>query len=211
LRDGRIISSKHQHTDKSNPAPEEQQLVMADQEPWGEWMGGWKAGMEKDAEADRVDRQKAAFGAETLAKLKDLNILIVGLRGTGVETAKNLILSNVGAVVVWDPERTAIRDLGTNFYLTEEHAAVGAVRSEACLEQLKSLNPFCKVEAYNGEISDEYLLQADVNGTQKPFSAIVVTQLLPKAELFRINETARVNNIAVRARPGRLSAIRVFL
>ena len=62
--------------------------------PWGEWMTG---------EAARIDRQKDAFGAE-MAKLKDLNVLVVGCRGVGVEAAKNLILSNVGAVVMWDPE-----------------------------------------------------------------------------------------------------------
>eukprot|EP01048_Picozoa_sp_COSAG05_P030361 COSAG05_NODE_10499_length_562_cov_1.053996_1_plen_56_part_10 len=53
---------------------------------WGEWMGGWKKGVQAaDEEAERVDRQKAAFGAETLAKLKDINVLVVGMRGVGVE------------------------------------------------------------------------------------------------------------------------------
>jgi hypothetical protein len=166
-------------------------------EAWGEWMGGWKKGVQAaDQEADRVDRQKAAFGAETLAKLKDINVLIVGMRGVGVETAKNLILSNVGSVVIWDPEPTEARDRGSNFYLTEEHVAEGTARNEASLSQLKSLNPFCKVEAYSGEITCEYLSQQDVNGTGKPFTAVIVTRLLPKAELFRINTTARANNCA---------------
>ena len=165
---------------------------------WGEWMGGWKAGLagEADGEAARIDRQKAAFGAETLAKLKDLNVLVVGQRGVGVEAAKNLILSNVGAVVVWDPEPTRMRDLGSNFYLTEAHAAAGTPRAEAGLPQLKSLNPYCKVEAYMGALSDAYILTPDVNATGKPFAAVVVTQLLPKADLFRINKVARENNIA---------------
>ena len=54
-------------------------------------MGGWKKGVvAADGEADRLDRQKAAFGADTLSNLKDLNVLIVGLRGVGVEAAKAL-------------------------------------------------------------------------------------------------------------------------
>ena len=104
------------------------------------------------------------------------------------QTAKNLILSNVGGVVVWDPEVACMRDMGSNFYLNEQHVAEGTTRSEACLAQLKSLNPHCKVEAYNGELGDEYLLQKDVNGTGKPFATVIVTQLLPKADLFRINQ-----------------------
>ena len=54
---------------------------MGESDAWGEWMGGWKVGGSENAEADRLDRQKAAFGAETLAKLKDLNVLCVGMRG----------------------------------------------------------------------------------------------------------------------------------
>ena len=158
-------------------------------------MGGWKEGLSEGGdEAERIDRQKAAFGAETLAKLKDLNVLIVGMRGVGIEAAKNLILSNVGSVVAWDPEPTEPRDLGCNFYLTAAHAAAGAPRAEASLPQLKSLNPFCKVESYDGALDDAYLTQADVAGTGKPFTAIIVTRLLPKAELFRINAVARANN-----------------
>jgi hypothetical protein len=115
---------------------------------WGEWMGGWKTDIAggKDGEAARIDRysslgrtlvaahcrpqmtcavfaknrQKAAFGAETIAKLKDLHVLIIGLRGVGVEAAKNLILSNVGGVVVWDP------------VLTRSHHAVQLVLSQHC-------------------------------------------------------------------------------
>lgn len=171
---------------------------MAEQKAaWGEWMSGWKGAEDTDGEAARIDRQKAAFGADTLAKLKDINVLIVGLRGTGVETAKNLILSNVGGVTVWDPEPTVIRDLGSNFYLSEKHAHEGTLRAEAALPQLKSLNPYCQVEAnVDATVSDELILTKDVNGTGKPFTAVVVTRLLPKAELFRINQTARNNNMA---------------
>jgi hypothetical protein len=61
---------------------------------WGEWMGSWKVGSQIDQEAERIDRQKAAFGGDTISRLKDLNVLILGCKGVGVETAKNLILSN---------------------------------------------------------------------------------------------------------------------
>ena len=97
------VSSSAMSTPPASDAADGAQAAAA---PWGEWMTGWKTGLadEADGEAARIDRQKAAFGAETLAKLKDLNVLVVGCRGVGVEAAKNLILSNVGAVVMWDPE-----------------------------------------------------------------------------------------------------------
>ena len=41
------------------------------------------------------------IGAETTAKLIKMKILIVGLRGIGIETAKNLALQGAGAITVW--------------------------------------------------------------------------------------------------------------
>jgi hypothetical protein len=37
-------------------------------------MGAWKAAAgQVDQEQERIDRQKAAFGAETLSRIKDIN------------------------------------------------------------------------------------------------------------------------------------------
>ena len=47
---------------------------------WGEWMGSYKTGSLVDNESERMDRQKAAFGGETIARLKDLNVLIIGMQ-----------------------------------------------------------------------------------------------------------------------------------
>lgn len=41
-----------------------------------------------------------SLGAETTAKLIKMKILIVGLRGIGIETAKNLALQGAGAITV---------------------------------------------------------------------------------------------------------------
>ena len=60
---------------------------------WGEWMGGWKLGAAIDQEAERIDRQKAAFGHDTIARLKDLNVLIVGCAGVGKHSFYSLSLS----------------------------------------------------------------------------------------------------------------------
>ena len=55
---------------------------------WGEWMGAWKAEAgEVDEEADRLSRQMAAFGGDTSARMKDLNVLIIGCRGVSVEAS----------------------------------------------------------------------------------------------------------------------------
>jgi len=160
-------------------------------------MGAHKTGNLVDNESERIDRQKAAFGHDTIARLKDLNVLIVGCQGVGVETAKNLILSNVGGVVLWDTTICKEFHRGSNFYVTPENVASGDVTlADASLGELRSLNPFCRVEILgSNSLSDEALLSNDVLGTRRPFSAVVVTQLLPKQALFHLNEIARTNGI----------------
>ncbi|KAL7550696.1 hypothetical protein ACHAWF_013915 [Thalassiosira exigua] len=163
---------------------------------WGDWMGAHKTGADVDQESERIDRQKAAFGGDTIARLKDLNVLIVGCAGVGVETAKNLILSNVGGVALWDEAACEEVHRGSNFYVTSDHVLEGASLAEASLGELRSLNPFCRVGVLAGGLGDEVLLSKDVLGTHRPYAAVVVTKLLPKDELFRLNETARANGIA---------------
>jgi hypothetical protein len=62
-------------------------------------------------------------GAETTAKLTKLKVIIVGLRGVGVETAKNLSLQGVGAITLVDPTPVAIHDVGVNFFIHETDIA----------------------------------------------------------------------------------------
>ena len=48
-------------------------------------------------------RQIGTFGLETMGKLIKMKVLIVGMRGLGVEIAKNLILAGPNAVTIYDP------------------------------------------------------------------------------------------------------------
>jgi ubiquitin-activating enzyme E1 len=66
-------------------------------------------------------RQIKTLGIETMRKLQNLKILIIGMRGLGVEITKNIILSGVKEVKILDQNITSINDLGNNFFLSEEN------------------------------------------------------------------------------------------
>jgi len=89
-------------------------------------------------------RQIGTFGLETMGKLVKLKVLIVGLRGLGVETAKNIILAGPASVTLYDPTIARINDMGSNFYLTQVHIGT-ATRADASLPQLAELNNHVKV------------------------------------------------------------------
>ena len=97
------------------------------------------ANLENDSRfMDQYSRQIGAYGLETMGKLVQMDVLIVGLRGVGIECAKNLCLAGPKSVTVCDPAPVVARDLGSNFFLTEEDlgkpragCVVGAARANA--------------------------------------------------------------------------------
>jgi len=98
---------------------------------------------------------------ETMGKLIKMNVAIIGLRGLGVEVAKNLILAGPKSVLLFDDEITKINDLGANFYTEEKHIGK-ATRADACFEKLQELNPYVKVSVFKSRAD----LEAAINSQE---------------------------------------------
>mmetsp|Transcript_5168 Transcript_5168/g.12193 ORF Transcript_5168/g.12193 Transcript_5168/m.12193 type:complete len:1187 (+) Transcript_5168:58-3618(+) len=94
---------------------------------------------------NRFSRQNAALGAEVTMKMTQMRLLLVGLRGIGAETAKNIVLQGIGGVTIVDPKPVATPDLGLNFFFAE--GDVGKPRADVMVNKLKELNPLCKIES----------------------------------------------------------------
>ncbi len=71
-------------------------------------------------------------------QLVQLRVLVVGARGLGIETAKNLALAGPAAITLHDEAAVVMADLGANFFLRPSH--VGARRAGSVIAQLKELN-----------------------------------------------------------------------
>ena len=71
-------------------------------------------------------------------QLVTLRVLIVGVKGVGIETAKNLVLAGPGAVTLFDNGPAEAKDMGANFFLTPAH--VGTPRADAVVGALRELN-----------------------------------------------------------------------
>jgi ubiquitin-activating enzyme E1 len=126
-------------------------------------------------------RQLGAYGVEAMGKLITLRVFLYGLRGLGVEIAKNLILAGPKRVIIQDDGIVNTRDLGSNFYCTEHH--VGQVsRADASLEQLKLLNPYVDVQTHQGEVTTDFLANFDV---------VVFTDFYDRKRLIAFNNFCR--------------------
>ena len=128
-------------------------------------------------------RQIRTFGIDTVSKLKNLRILIIGLRGLGIEIAKNIILSGVKEVTISDKNKTLIIDLGNNFFLLEEN--IGKPREISCLNKLKELNTYVNVDIFSDNLEEKI----------KDFDVAIITEIMKTEKLFSINEICHDKNI----------------
>uniref|UniRef100_A0A667WUH0 E1 ubiquitin-activating enzyme n=1 Tax=Myripristis murdjan TaxID=586833 RepID=A0A667WUH0_9TELE len=115
-----------------------------------------------DAEIDEglYSRQLYVLGHDAMKRMQNSNVLISGMRGLGVEIAKNVILGGVKSVTVHDQGVAEWRDLSSQFYLREED--LGKNRAEVSQPRLAELNSYVPVAAYTGALTDDYLTQFQV-------------------------------------------------
>jgi ubiquitin-activating enzyme E1 len=79
-----------------------------------------KAGNQQgDIDESLYSRQLYVLGHEAMRKMAQSNVLISGMRGLGVEIAKNIILGGVRSVALHDQGVAEYQDLSSQFYLTE--------------------------------------------------------------------------------------------
>uniref|UniRef100_A0A3B5LHJ1 E1 ubiquitin-activating enzyme n=1 Tax=Xiphophorus couchianus TaxID=32473 RepID=A0A3B5LHJ1_9TELE len=115
-----------------------------------------------DAEIDEglYSRQLYVLGHEAMKRMQNSNVLISGMRGLGVEIAKNVILGGVRSVTVHDQGVAEWRDLSSQFYLREED--LGKNRAEVSQPRLAELNSYVPVTAYTGVLTEDYLTKFQV-------------------------------------------------
>ena len=144
---------------------------------------------------DLYSRSIFTYGIETMQRLSTLKVFIYGLRGLGIEVAKNIILNGCEEVSIYDPTIVKINDLGSNFYLNENDVGKKR-RDEACIEKLSELNPYVKVSLSDMEQKkdiNEYIKHFCEKISQ--FNVLVITELQTMYFLSQIDFFCRSKNI----------------
>ena len=147
---------------------------------------------EKEINDDLYSRQIGTFGMETMRKLVQLKVLIIGMRGLGVEIAKNIILSGPKSVTIYDEFYPTINDLSSNFYISEDDVGKRS-RDQACLDKLKGLNPYVTVELLRFPPTNDFM--SLFQKTLLNYNVVVYTELFNTNFLINVNKFCRDNNI----------------
>lgn len=91
-------------------------------------------------------RQLYVLGHEAMKRMGASNVLIVGLKGLGVEIAKNIALAGVKSLTLYDPAPAAIADLSSQFFLRP--ADVGKPRDQITVPRVAELNAYTPVQIH---------------------------------------------------------------
>uniref|UniRef100_A0A7I4DHX6 Ubiquitin-like 1-activating enzyme E1A n=1 Tax=Physcomitrium patens TaxID=3218 RepID=A0A7I4DHX6_PHYPA len=87
----------------------------------------------------RYSRLIHTLGRDAVNALSQARVLVLGCKGSGVEVAKNLVLSGVQGLGLVDDEVVVLADLGAHFLLSE--GDVGRNRAVATAQKLKEMYP----------------------------------------------------------------------
>lgn len=134
-------------------------------------------------------RQLVCDGMTCFQKLMNSKILIYGLRGLGVEVAKNIILKGPAKVSLFDPQKTNIIDMNSNFYLDEEDINIKR-RDEAVLKKLQLLNENVEVNYLEKNSIKEVLSLIPNN-----YNIVVITEPISTTLSIKIDKICRENKI----------------
>ncbi|KAK5117376.1 hypothetical protein LTR62_005994 [Meristemomyces frigidus] len=133
-------------------------------------------------------RQLYVLGHEAMKRMGSSHVLVVGMRGLGVEIAKNIALAGVKSLTLWDPKKARIEDLSSQFFLHEHD--VGKPRAEVTAPRVSELNPYTPVSVHAGDSLTEDL------GQLKKYQAVVLTDTTLKDQI-KIADYCHENGIYV--------------
>ncbi|XP_074814480.1 ubiquitin-like modifier-activating enzyme 7 isoform X5 [Natator depressus] len=128
-------------------------------------------------------RQLYVLGHEAMQRLAKTTVLVSGMKGLGVEIAKNIILAGVKSVTVHDLGNAQWSDLSSQFFLSESD--VGRNRAVASQQHLAELNSYVPVTAYTRELSESFLAAFQV----------VVLSNSPLEEQLRVSDICHARSI----------------
>ncbi|ODV94113.1 hypothetical protein PACTADRAFT_86334 [Pachysolen tannophilus NRRL Y-2460] len=127
-------------------------------------------------------RQLYVLGKEAMLQMQKSSVLIIGLKGLGVEIAKNVALAGVKSLTLYDPNDVVLEDISCQFFLSESD--IGKPRALSTATKLAELNSYVPISVIS-ELSET---------TLKNFQVIVITDL-PLQQQLTINEFSHKNGI----------------
>ncbi len=127
-----------------------------------------------------LERTELLLGNERLEKLKNANILVVGLGGVGAYAAEQLCRAGVGKMTIVDGD--VVEETNRNRQLPALQSTTGKPKAEILAERFLDINPDVKLTVLNEFIRDDRTIELLKS---QPFDYVVdaIDTLSPKVFL----------------------------
>ena len=129
-----------------------------------------------DIDESLYSRQLYVLGHEAMKRMGASNVLVVGMKGLGVEIAKNIALAGVKSLTLFDSNPVAISDLSSQFFLHPED--VGKPRAEVTAPRVAELNNYTPVSVHPSKSLTQDL------GLLSKYQVVVLTSTSFKDQLL---------------------------
>lgn len=129
-----------------------------------------------------LERSELLLGNECINRLKQANVLIVGVGGVGAYAAEMLVRAGIGKMTIADSDTVSVSNI--NRQLIALHSTVGRVKTDVLAERLKDINPELQLTVIAEYIKDE---KTDEILNSEHFDYIVdaIDTLSPKLALIK--------------------------
>ncbi|KAI8645748.1 NEDD8-activating enzyme E1 regulatory subunit-like protein [Parasitella parasitica] len=134
-----------------------------------------------DLKTQKYDRQLRLWAATGQHALEHAHICLLNASSTGCEIIKNLVLPGVGNVTIVDGDKTASKDIRSNFFLDSE--SIGQSKAKAASDLIQELNEDANVR-YEEKDSNE-LIESQPEFFE-PFTMIIAVNL-PESDLMKLS------------------------
>ena len=129
-------------------------------------------------------RQISLYGIKAMDKISQLKIFLIGLRGLGNEIAKNLVLSGINSLTLYDNKKCVIGDMGGNFFISIND--LDKRRDEVCCLKLKELNEYVEISVFN---------ENDILNNLDNFNVVIISEIMELDLIKEINIKCREKKI----------------
>lgn len=129
-----------------------------------------------------LERTTLLLGDEKLKKLREANVLVVGLGGVGAYAAEMIARSGVGRMTIADADTVSATNI--NRQLIALHSTIGRQKADLMAERLRDINPEIELTVVNRFIKDD---ETDVLLDSERFDYVVdaIDTLSPKLALIK--------------------------
>jgi len=126
------------------------------------------------------ERTELLIGKESITKLKNAHVLVVGLGGVGAYAAESLCRAGIGELTIVDGD--TLHPSNKNRQLAALESTMGKPKAEVIGARLKDINPKLKLHIIQDFIKDDKMIEI----LDKPYDYVVdaIDTLSPKVYLI---------------------------